>query len=338
MRIFMDESGAFGWGAPGVSLMAALVIPDGAMDAFSSRFLAWKSSIVGKSAREVKGSELDSNQLKSFVQQVLPRSERVPLLTVVGADTSVTQECHVTAAKDQLAAQYAYTARMLLERDPPNKSLAQGYTEVSGWTRKRSAVNFLWIVTAERTIAEAVQLMICAFLEQEYDQEFENIEIAIDRSFIKEPGPINFWQEYHRLAHLNRAKKRQAILIPRDWRLRNHPYHRKYRHEPGVSNLGDLLRNHMNFVDSKQSVGVQVADICAQVCRRFHGGDTSLEAYQLLQERIIGRDGTKLLLVHFNQTSVFQDNPENYVNLRTTEEQIRQIKGAARQTAEHPES
>lgn len=156
MHIFVDESGAFGWGTPGVSLMAALAIPDGAMDGFSSRFLAWKSSIVGKSTREVKGSELDSNQLKSFVQQVLPRSERAPLLTVVGADTTVTQECHVTAAKDQLAAQYAHTARLLLEREPPNKSLAQGYTEVSGWTRKRSAVNFLWIVTAERTIAEAV--------------------------------------------------------------------------------------------------------------------------------------------------------------------------------------
>ena len=331
MRIFADESGAFEWSPPGISLMVALVIPDRAMDALVSRFLLWKSSIVGKSTREVKGSELDSKQLKSFVQQVLPRSERVPLLTVVGADTAETQERHVTAAKDQLAAQYAHTARLLLERDPPNKSLAQGYTEVSGWTRKRSAVNFLWIVTAERTIAEAVQLMICAFLEQEYDHEFENIEIAIDRSFIKEPGPINFWLEYHRLAHLNRAKSGKAILVPRDWRLRNHPYHRKYRQEPGISNLRDLLRNHMSFVDSKQTIGVQVADLCAQVCRRFHGGDTNLEAYELLQERIIGREGIKLLLMHFNQISVFHDNPENHVNLRTTEEQILQLKSAAAQ-------
>jgi hypothetical protein len=173
--------------------------------------------------------------------------------------------------------------------------------------------------------------MLCAFLEQEYDHEFENIEIVIDRSFIKEPGPISFWQEYHRLVHLNRAKKGQAILVPREWRLRNHPYHRKYRLKPGISNLGDLLRKHMNFVDSKQSIGVQVADICAQVCRRFHGGDTNLEAYELLQERIIGREGIKLLLMHFDQTSVFQDSPENYVNLRTTEEQILQIKNIASQ-------
>jgi hypothetical protein len=309
--------------------MVALVIPDRSMDALTSRFLTWKSSIVGKSTRELKGSELDSAQLLSFIQRVLPRSERAPFLTVVGADTALTQDSHVKMAKDQLSEQYAHTARLLLELDPPNKSLAQKYTELSGWTKKRSEVNFLWIVTAERTISEVIQLMICAFLEEEYDKEFENVEIAFDRSFIKEPGPINFWLEYHRIAHLNRAYRGQALLVPREWRFRNHPYHHKYRKEAGITDFSDLLRNHMNFVDSKTSVGIQVADICAQICKRFHRGDTGLEAYELLQSRIIGRDGIKLLLVHFDQSSVFQDKPENYVNLRTTEEQILQIKGVA---------
>jgi len=181
MRIFADESGSFSWSTPEISLMVALVIPDRSMDALTSRFLTWKSSIVGKSTRELKGSELDSAQLLSFIQRVLPRSERAPFLTVVGADTALTQDSHVKMAKDQLSEQYAHTARLLLELDPPNKSLAQKYTELSGWTKKRSEVNFLWIVTAERTISEVIQLMICAFLEEEYDKEFENVEIAFDR-------------------------------------------------------------------------------------------------------------------------------------------------------------
>jgi hypothetical protein len=331
MRIFVDESGSFSWSTPAISLMVALVIPDGSMDSLSSRFLAWKSSIIGNSTRELKGRELDSAQLESFVQQVLPHSERTALLTVVGADTATTQERHVAMAKDQLSEQYAHTALLLLERNPPNKSLAQGYTEVSGWTKRRSAVNFLWIASAERTIVEAIQLMICVFLDEEFDKEFDDIEISIDRSFIKEPGPINFWLEFHRLCHLTRAKKGESILIPKTWRLRNHPFPRKYRVEPSVTNLSDLLRNHMNFVDSKQSVGVQVSDICAQICRRFHCGDVNLAAYTLLQPRIIGRDGAKLLLVHFNESSVFKDKPANHVNLRTLEEQILQIKGSVRQ-------
>ena len=336
MRIFVDESGSFSWSTPGISLMAALVIPNVAMDSLTSRFLLWKSAIVGESGREIKGSGLTSGQLESFVQQVLPSSEHVPLLTVVGADTATNQESHVAMAKDQLSQQYAHIARQLLERIPPNKPLAQAYTELSGWTRNRSAVNFLWIATAEKTIVEVIQLMICAFMDQEFDQEFEDIEISIDRSFIKEPGPIRFWQEYHRVSHLTRAKKGEGLLVPKDWKLRNHPYDRKYRVETGVTNLSDLLRNHMNFVDSKQSIGVQVADICAQICRRFHCADENLEAYTLMQRRIIGRGGIKLLLVHFNESSLFTDKPENHVNLRTTEEQILQIK-SSRPTRENPE-
>ena len=326
MRIFMDESGSFSWSTPGISLMTALVIPDAAMDGLKSRFGVWKSSIVGKSTREVKGSELTSAQLESFVRQVLPHSERVPYLTVVGADTATTLERHVLMAKDQLSQQYAHLAKRLLEHDPPNKSQAEDCTQLSGWTRKRSAVNFLWIATAERTIVEAIQLMICGFMEQQFDEEFENIEISIDRSFIKEPGPIRFWQEYHRALHLTRAKKGEGFMVPKDWKLRNHPYNRKYRVEAGITNLADLLRDHMNFVDSKQSFGVQIADICAQICRRFHGGDKKLPAYALLERRIIGRNGCKLLLLHFNESSLFSDGPENHVNLRTTEEQILEIK------------
>jgi hypothetical protein len=41
-------------------------------------------------------------------------------------------------------------------------------------------------------------------------------------------------------------------------------------------------------------------------------------------------------LVHFNESSLFTDKPENHVNLRTTEEQILQIK-SSRPTRENPE-
>jgi hypothetical protein len=334
MQIFIDESGSFSWSTPAISLMVALVVPDGAMDALEARFLTWKSSVIGKSTRELKGSELDSDQLQVFVRMVLPESERTPLLSVVGADTARTEENHVAMARDQLAAQYAHTARLLLEYDPPNNSMAQNYTEVSGWTKKRSAVNFLWIATAERTIAESLQLMVCAFLEQQYDQEFKEIEIAVDRSFIKEPGPINFWIEYVRLARLNRTTGGSPFLVPRDWKVRNHPFNRKYRKDDGITDFTDLLRNHMNFVDSRHSIGIQIADICAQICRRYHCGNAALTAYSFIENRIVGRDGATLLLLHFDKTSIFEDKPEDHVRLRTTKELKRRLQALHGEKAE----
>jgi hypothetical protein len=290
------------------------------MDLLTKRFLAWKRSVIGMQKRELKGSELDSAQLHTFVCQVLPPAERLPLLTICCADTAKTQESHVAAAKEQLSQQYSQVARLLREGSPPNNSLAQDYAEISGWTKKRSAVNFLWIVTAERTVAESIGLMLRAFVGPEYDREFENVEISIDRSFIKEPGPIQFWLEYVRLAFLNRAKRSKPFVVPKEWGLRRHPYYRKYRKD-GVVDFSDLLRHHMSFVDSKRSIGIQVVDICAQICRRYHRGETDLEAYVVLESRIDGCIG-----LHFDQTSIFQDKPENHVALRTTEEQKRQIR------------
>jgi hypothetical protein len=175
-----------------VSPVASLIVPDRSLGVLTNRFREWKKSILWKSVSEIKGSHLSSEELESFAREVLPTSEREPIVSIVAADTSLTREISVANARDQLAEQCAHAAKLLLQRDPPNKSLAQAYTELSGWTRGRSTVNFLWIATAELAIAQAVQYAVLGFMEPEDDVEFENIEISIDRSFIKEERPITF--------------------------------------------------------------------------------------------------------------------------------------------------
>jgi hypothetical protein len=153
----MDESGSFSWASPGVNPFACLIVPDRSLSLLTGRFSEWKRSVVGKNNAELKGRELSSENLESFTTEVLPNSEREPILSIVAADTSVTLEVFVAGARDQLADQYALLARRLLELDPPNKSFAQAYTEIAGWTRHRSSINFLWISTAELAIAQAIQ-------------------------------------------------------------------------------------------------------------------------------------------------------------------------------------
>ena len=116
--------------------------------------------------------------------------------------------------------------------------------------------------------------MICGFLEQEYDQSSKNIEIAIDRSFIKEPGPSTFWQEYVRLAHLNRQEG-PSRSHPKGLETADHPYIASIERSLGSPISATCCGITLAFVDSKTSIGIQIADICAQICRRFHGGDTA---------------------------------------------------------------
>jgi hypothetical protein len=90
---FIDDSGSFSWGNRGKSLFCGVTVSDSELSGLENRFIAWKRSIVGNSGKELKGSDLTSNQLESFAMKVLPPSSGV-MLTVVGGDTSVTAEFH----------------------------------------------------------------------------------------------------------------------------------------------------------------------------------------------------------------------------------------------------
>ena len=56
----------------------------------------------------------------------------------------------------------------------------------------------------------------------------------------------------------------------------------------GLYDYRDLFHNHTAFRDSKAVIGLQVADICANICYRFHRSDRKdLGAYTLLWRRIM---------------------------------------------------
>ena len=53
--------------------------------------------------REVERSELTSAKFESFVRQVRPHSERIPNLTVVGADTATTVKMLRTLFRERMS-------------------------------------------------------------------------------------------------------------------------------------------------------------------------------------------------------------------------------------------
>jgi hypothetical protein len=56
MKIYIDESGSFGWGSnPGISLFCGVTIADRNADALFARFRAWRQTIrngLSKSSRK----------------------------------------------------------------------------------------------------------------------------------------------------------------------------------------------------------------------------------------------------------------------------------------------
>ncbi|MGB8580173.1 MAG: DUF3800 domain-containing protein [Candidatus Sulfotelmatobacter sp.] len=316
MNLFIDDAGSFSWHAPGTSLFAGLTVPDREMNGLLDRFDRWRRSIIGSSRRELKGNELTLNQLYSFTHKVLPVKGRDTRVTVVGADTSETSENVVALVRDQVSAQFKASADLVRRTNPANKTLIQNYVELSGWVRNRSTPNFLWISALEDALLDTFQHSAVCYMEPEYDPEFENTEIVIDRSFIHREQHVYFWKGW--LAHgMNgRARRAGSFMVPDTWASRGHPFQRKYGGQ-GTFDFNDLFMNHMRFGDSQKVPGLQIADICAHICyRHWRGDEASGAAYCYLRPRIVGRNAIQIRVIHLTaEQSVIHDAIENHVGI-----------------------
>lgn len=321
---FIDDSGSFSWGKRGKSLFCGVTVSDAELPELEKRFVAWKRSIVGSSGQELKGSDLTSNQLESFVMKVLPPSSGV-VLTVVGGDTNVTAESHVQRMRDQSAEIFRLSSELCSEytsETNKNQKVVEFYRQMSGWIGKRSTPNCLWIVVLLQSIFDTLQHAIVRFADPEFSLEFENIEFVIDQSFIKRDEHLQFWKEWLR-ADLMKSS-RQSIMTVKEWPP-DHPYKKKYMMSKGLYDYRDLFHNHTVFGDSKSVIGLQVADICANICYRFYRSDhKDNRAYTRLWRRIMCEGGAEIHIMTVDERSLHKGDLSELVGILDVEEYKRE--------------
>lgn len=306
MHIFIDDSGSFSWTNPHISLFCGLTVSDCDKDALQDRFLRWKRSVVGKSKAELKGNTLTDNQLESFSYKVFPPNNRNLWLTFVGADTRRTKESTVRRFGEQTADTLAACSKRMREKYK-NMSLAQGYLEMSGWARKRSPENVMWMFSLSSAIHDSIQHSIIRFDEPEHDSEFNQIKIAIDKSFIRREQHLKFWKHWL----TQRTRNDISILdLPDHWLQRNHPFNR-FRQD-GICDLTSVLHD-MAFKESHEHIGLQIVDICANIGLRYFRGNR-LAAFRNIRPRIVGRGGRTMTVIHIMDTAFYTDSPENHVH------------------------
>jgi hypothetical protein len=307
---FIDDSGSFSWGNKGPSLFCGVTVPDAELPRLEERFLDWKRGIIGRGKRELKGQELTPNQLHSFTHKVLPRTARDIHVTLTGGDTDVTAESYIERLREQAAELFRLSSELCSKYK--NGRMVEIYRQMSGWVKNRSTSNVLWIVVLQQAIFDTLQHAIVRFAEPERSREFEDIEIAIDRSFIYRDEHRVFWKEWLR-NDLMKTSRIGTIVAIKEWPP-DHPFNRKYRLDKGLVNYNDLFHNHTDFHDSKSMVGLQVADICANVFYRYFRGDPDTRAYDMLRPRVVGRDGYVMRIVTVDDTSLHKDDLSHHVS------------------------
>lgn len=271
MKIFIDDSGGFGWAPAGISLFCALTVSDKTVDELSRTFRTWKLKQPGRAADdELKGKDLSQLQHVSFASSVLLANKRV-MLTLAGTDTRSfarsTAEEYVRNATHILHA----SAKKAAELD--KTEIADFYAKMSRWVKKRSPQNVLWLLTLVKVIDLSIQHSIIMFADEPDAHEFEDTEIIIDKSFIRKEAHGEFWREW-----LRTQLFKKVWMTPKEWSS-DHPFNKKYRQSPGFLETRDLFRNHMKFAESDEVMGVQIADICANICYRRYSGKLKYQPY-----------------------------------------------------------
>lgn len=312
---FIDDAGSFSWSNKGKSLFCGVTVSDAELPELEKRFLAWKRSVIGDSKQELKGHDLTANQLCSFSQKVLPRTTRNIHLTLTGGDTSVTAESYLEKLRGHAAELFRLSSE--LSATHKNDKLAEIYRQMSGWIKNRSTSNVLWVIVLLQAIFDTFQHAIVRFAEPEYSSEFEEIEIAIDRSFIHRDEHRLFWKEWLRNDLMKSSRGR--IYTLKEW-APDHPFRRKYRVHKGLHDYNDLFHKHTDFYDSKSMIGLQVADICANIFYRYFRDDPDTRAYDALRPRIVGKDGSVIHIMSVDDTSFHKDDLSNHVRVFDMEE------------------
>lgn len=177
----------------------------------------------------------------------------------------------------------------------------------------------MWIYCLGDAIHLSIQHAIVLFAEEADDCEFENIEMFIDQSFIGKPKHIEFWKEWLRNFLYGKSVK-EPMMIVKEWSQRDHPFNRKYGRARGFIDWSDLFRSHVHFVKSNDSLGVQIADVCANICYRFYSGNPKYRPYRLLRSRISGKHNAEIHYGVLNESSLLTDAPENHVKDYSEEE------------------
>jgi hypothetical protein len=309
MKNYIDESGTFGWTPEGVSLFAGLSLADRSLSNVTDAFKEWKLKIAGfEDATEVKGWSLSREQLEVFVKCVI-LPHRDFWVTLVAFDTRNTREAIARVFVEQAVDVAEAAGRLAEERGNP--TLARDFRKWAVWIRHRSPQNGLWLLGLARTILNTMQHTIIRHMDVLDDPEFENWDIIIDRSSIIETSRHEeFWGGWLRSVLYQQTTKEPLSVIT-EWRERDHPFVRKYVRPGDIIDASDLFKRHMRFGDSKAELGLQMADVCAAIVRRFHV-DGWREPYERMVERVVRDErGDEMLTLCLDETSLRSGPPES---------------------------
>ena len=291
MIIGIDEVGDFAVNSNDFNyfIVAQIDQDNNGVEIKKKQFNDWLKTIPEKKKNEngeVKGKDLDDNELLDFSEQVIASEPlvRTKQIRIVPRENSVET---VSLYKEIEISRLEFAIQYYIKND--QKEIANQLQKLIYWYKNRNYQQYLKIlllnytigVTIEETIGTSILL---SMLPGRSNVNLLEIKLKIDRDFINGPQPRIFWGEILRNSIRNYSQKHPLPLLD-EWKETGHPFLEKYLNKDGKISLKSILKDNCHFLHSHEHFEIQLADITGNIIHRYQNKGRSHEAYHILVEK-----------------------------------------------------
>ena len=315
MIIGIDDSGSFE--KEELGMFAAVYIRPKKRDKLERIFLDWESSLPDscKDKGEVKGRLLSPEQVRDFADRILRKNNIYPIkFHVFATPTRGFNVKMIIGQRDKNIRQYEAAIADYRKDGEEYENIANEYTKLVQWLRKRSIKTLLKIELLGNTIFKAINDSITWSAVKDFDRELGKLDIKIDKAFIDKPEHMTYWLDIMRNMVWNLSYHGGGIIHLNTWNS-HHPFIKRFNADPKsrsrLSRATPEFKKSWNFYDSKDHFEIRLEDIVANAYfRRFVLNEEALEdAIIELQKSNVNKPNTFTIVALQGESPTGTPNP-----------------------------
>ncbi len=260
MLFFFDDSGDFSLPeghSHKVSLWSGVAIPETILSEIESSYKAWEVTLSTneKLRTEVKGSRLSMESRRQFFKMLSAKAGLLfhPTIIDLEAQKRLFGSKEITEIAKNIGVQRSASV------------LHKSIKEETGLQAKQignlSEQQLLKVISLGHSIWQTVRFAIRFRSNDENRSCWNNVELWIDRSSKSNSREEQILRTSLGWYLFNSTKNDPFILV-KEIHNKTHPFVKNFRTKRGI-NTRKLFRDSIKFADSKQHIGLSIADIFA---------------------------------------------------------------------------
>ena len=277
MKIYIDESGDFDLkNTSKTSLIVAIIVPENReyklikfFEKLYKRALTHEKDANG----EIKGYLMDEDNIK-FVYSFLEANKDVRIVAHV-FDSGMNTPDDIRWHREEQAKRFVKGKEHYLTGPVKAKSVTDFIDEKERWTKRRDLISdelFIQLILQVNVIREALHKILVHYHADCYRGKcFESVDVIIDRKNKKIKKPEKFILDVLYGFLETKWAERENYIVIDSLCKNNHPF-LKFNIKDGnviCTDLKKLFGKGIVFEDSKEHIGLQLADIIASSLRRI---------------------------------------------------------------------